>query len=177
MKKVVSIFILLIVIYYVANIFNQRLGDGYKFEDKGYDYWQSIFNQKGEVVPIKVLEYHSNDEYIIAVRLVLKIYECYDKNVVELISSKSNYNDTINTKTLQYWMINKGENIAYVSKNKNTINNKIKLLNISLNFDDKNYKKESIMKGKKSQLNPDYQCILTNDINKSKALKNIIYLD
>jgi len=163
MKKLILIIIGLFIVYYISSIWKQNLGNGYKYVDDGYDYWQTIFNKEEEIIPVKVIEYHSNNKYILAIRIVIEIYECYAKDVVDVTSSNSSYNDTINRKKLQYWIIDKEENIAYISEKKNNIEEKIKLLNVSLEFSNNDYKNNSYMKGVKSELNPKYKCILTND--------------
>lgn len=163
MKKLILVIIGLFVAYYISNIWKQNLGNGYKYVDAGYDYWQSIFSGEEEIIPIKVVEYHSNEKYILAVRVIMEIYECYEKNVITLISANSSYNDTINRKKLQYWLIDKTKKIRYISKDKSKIEQKIKTFNASLSFDNDDYKNNSYMKGVKDELNPKYKCIPTND--------------
>jgi len=174
MKKIYILIVIfgLILMFFITK---NSLGNGYKFNDMGFDYWQSILNDKGEVVPVKVVEYDSDDRYIISVRIIIDMYECYDKNTVKFIPENNIALPFISRKKLQYWIIDKQKSIAYISENKINIEQKIKLLNLSLEFDDKDYKDNSYMKGFKSELNPKYKCILTNDPLKNNI--KIIDLD
>ena len=181
MKKLIFFIIIIIiglVSLYLNNIGEQNLGKGYKYIDNGFDYWQFIVNKDGdEVIPVKVIEYHSDDKYIVAVRIIIEIYECYVKNTIGTTSSSSVYNDTINKKRLQYWLIDKEKEIAYVSETKEKIEEKITLFSSSLSFKDKDYKDNSYMKGVKGKLNSEYKCILTNDPFEDSVLLKVINLD
>ena len=177
MKKLIFIVMGLFVIYYFYNIWKQDLGNGYKYVDNGYDYWQSIFNNEDEVIPVKVIEYNHNKRFIIAVRIVFEIYDCYNKNVKDLTETSVSYHDTINQKKLQYWLIDKEKEIAYVSEKKIKIEEKIKSLNVSLSFENKDYTDNIYMKGFKDKLNLEDICMLTNNPFKDNIFSSIVNMD
>jgi len=119
MKKI-YIFVAVILIFTVMYLSTKdNLGNGYKYNDLGFDYWQTIVNKRGEVIPTKVVEFHSDSSYIIAVRIIVDIYECYDKNTVAFTPENNIALPFISRKKLQYWLIDKTHNTAYFSENKN----------------------------------------------------------
>jgi len=177
--KIVYTLILLFVLNSAYHVLQKNLGNGYKLEDLGYDYWQSIVNTDGEVVPVKVVEYDSDDKYIISVRIIIELYECYAKDTTNYTSKNNIALPFLTKKKLQYWLIDKSGSIAYISKNKIRIEEKLELFNSSLRFNDKDYKDNRYMntKGIENKLNPKHTCILSNDPFKDTALVNIINLD
>jgi len=176
MKKI-YIFIATLLVFILYLNTKDNLGKGYKYHNLGYDYWQTIINKYGEVIPAKVVEFHSDSNYIIAVRIIVDIYECYDRNTTEFISENNVALTFISRKKLQYWLIDKIHNIAYFSENKNKVEDKINSLDLSLKFNNKDYKSNIYMRGIARHLNDKYTCILTNDPLKNKSLNSIINLD
>ena len=177
MKKI-YIFVVAILVFSVIYLNTKdNLGNGYKYNDLGFDYWQTIVNKRGEVIPSKVVEFHANSSYIIAVRIIIDMYECYDKNTVTFTPENNIALPFISRKKLQYWLIDKKRNIAYFSEHKNKVEKKIKDLKLSLKFDNKDYKNNSYMNGKEGKLNSEYTCILTNNPLENRNLNQTVDLD
>jgi len=177
MKKIYIFVVVILVLTVIYLNTKDNLGDGYKYNDLGFDYWQTIVNKGGEVIPSKVVEFHSDSSYIIAVRIIIDMYECYDKNTVTFTPENNIALPFISRNKLQYWLIDKTHNIAYFSENKNKIEDKIRFLKLSLKFSNKDYKNNSYMNGKVGQLNPEYTCILTNNPLENKNLNQVVDLD
>jgi hypothetical protein len=107
------------------------LGRGYSFYDLGIHYWQSIYHGDHEVIPIRIVDYAWDERYILLQRDVVKLYGCPDHEA------------TVFTGTMEYWIVDKNTDIAYVSSNKEKIHDKLKILHSNLTLPTKraNYKR------------------------------------
>jgi hypothetical protein len=177
MKKNLTIIFLIgfFIIFYNFFIDNKKtnLGNGYYFYE-GYDYWKSIGNTNGEIVPVEVIAYDYDANYIIAVRNVVELYKCYE-NGSTLIPQNNIALPVVTPSKLQYWLIDKDNDVAYITEKKAVMQKKLDSLKTKLKF-------ESLLnnnRNNKFSKHPptEYNCILENDPLKSKAIKDIINLD
>jgi len=153
------------------------LGGGYFYTDMGYDFWQYIGRKDGEVVPVQVVEHESDSRYIIAVRVVIDLYKCYDKQATKLTPEHNIALPFISRKQLQYWLIDKQKNIAYFSRNRLRIEKTMRAKNVLLLFSHDDYQNNHYLSGEENALPAEYKCIMTNDPHNNKRVSTVIDLD
>lgn len=174
MKEIIYFLFLLVVVFFGYNHFSSQLGDKYYFHDMGHDSWQTIKYDKIEVVPQTVVEYDSDNRFIIATRIVVELYNCYPKNTKDF-NPKNSIASVVHYKhIIEYWLIDKKNKKAYISNNKEKIENKLIQLESKLAFKDKNYNEYTEMTIKdRTELE---SCIIENAPEKNKFFQEIVRL-
>lgn len=177
--KIMSILIVFLSLIFIYRVFlilvdlnrTKDLGRGYEYIDYGFAYWQFIDNEIGGVVPVKVVEFKFDEKYIIAVRVIVELYECYPSGTVEFNSANSSYNYTFYGNAIEYWIIDKTRNIAFMSQNIKKVEERLSSLDTSLTFRHKSYKKYIEQNLKDDETSQNDICILDNNISKYKSVE------
>ena len=176
MKKVplmkITIFIFLIYSIYkvIFPTTTKDLGNGYVYYDNADGLRQYITNSKKDIVPEKVVDFDFDDDFIIATRIIVNIYRCCTKDIVECKGMNVVMFNPIYLKKLEYWLIDKKENIAYVSLNKHTIESKLQDFHSDLKFNNDTYSNDNAMIMQSDENPSDNICILENDPSKNNIL-------
>ncbi len=180
MKKIlliiVTVFILLVysVYKFISPQSKTDLGNGYNYSSEADGWQQYITHEQNYVVPEKVVYFDYDDNFIIAKRIVINLYRCCNKSVAECKGKNIISFNSIYLKKLEYWLVNKKENLAYTSLNKRKIELKLQDFNSKLKFNNKTYIDDTAMIIGSSENPSDKMCIIEN--NPSKNIK-IIDLD
>lgn len=155
----------------------EDLGAGYIYSSHPDDTGQYIVKNKNYIVPEEVAYYDFDDDFIIATRIIVNIYRCCHNDLSKCEGSNFIMFNFINLKKLEYWIIDKKENIAYVSLDKHLIELKLQDFDSDLKFNNDTYSDDNAMIMQSSENPSDKICVLENDPSKNNILKKIIDLD
>lgn len=169
MKKIllIKITIFMLLVYSIYKFISPQsktdLGEGYIYSSETDGWQQYITHNQNYVVPEKVVDFDYDDNFIIATRIIINLYRCCNKSVTECKGENIISFNSIYLKKLEYWIINKKENLAYTSLDRDKIELKLQDLHSKLKFENKTYINDTAMVIVSSENPSDKMCILENN--------------